>query len=242
MDYIKKSIWGQQKPDPREQQRNLKKIIRKNSREVNRSLYELTNLKLKSEKLIKASAKKNDKKKVKIYCHELYRINKQYDRMYTSKAQLESIGLKVDEMLNLQKIGQTMAQGAGIMNEVNSLIHIPALRSSMIELEKELMKSGIITEMVDDTLEMNPEDDITVEEDDEEIENAVNEIMEKYTNEKFDKVHTVPQTKLPIHQQQESIPQKEKDEEDKIIPNENVDGEADNLLNEMRERLRALQS
>ncbi|CAI4044881.1 ESCRT-III subunit protein VPS24 SKDI_11G1710 [Saccharomyces kudriavzevii IFO 1802] len=224
MDYIKKAIWG---PDPKEQQKRIKSVLRKNGRSIDKSLRELAVLQNKTQQLIKKSAKKNDIKTVRLYAKELYQINKQYDRMYTSRAQLDSVRMKIDEAVRMNSLSNQMADSAGLMREVNSLVRLPQLRNTMIELEKELMKSGIISEMVDDTMESVGD---VGEEMDDAVDEEVNKIVEQYTNEKFKNVDHVPTIELPTN------------EEDQEIPDEKVDEEADKMVNEMRERLRALQN
>ena len=181
----------------------------------------------KTQQLIKKSAKKNDVRTVRLYAKELYQINKQYDRMYTSRAQLDSVRMKIDEAIRMNTLSNQMADSAGLMREVNSLVRLPQLRNTMIELEKELMKSGIISEMVDDTMESVGD---VGEEMDEAVDEEVNKIVEQYTNEKFKNVDQVPTVELPAN------------EEEQEIPDEKVDEEADRMVNEMRERLRALQN
>ena len=83
MNFVKNAIWG---PDPKEQHRRLKSILRKNDRQLAKSLSELSSLKSKTQQLIKNAAKQNDIKTVRLYAKELYHVNKQYNRMYTSKA------------------------------------------------------------------------------------------------------------------------------------------------------------
>lgn len=227
MDYFKKAIWG---PDVKEQHRKIKSILRKNSRSIDRSLNELTQLQDKTKQLIKKAAKKNDTKTVKLYAKELYGINKQYSRLYTSKSQIESVGMKIEEVYKMKVLTNQMANNAGLMREVNSLVRLPLLRNTMIELEKELMKSGIITEMIDDAMEGIDED----EELDEEVNEEVNKIVEQYTNEKLSNIDNVPTTKLVT-------PELTNDSKQDVAE-ENVDEEADKMLSEMKERLRALQS
>ncbi|CCH62815.1 hypothetical protein TBLA_0I01560 [Henningerozyma blattae CBS 6284] len=227
MDYMKKAIWG---PDPKEQHRKIKSILRKNGREIDKSLRELSGLQIKTKTLIKQSAKKNDLKSCQIYGKELYRINKQYNRMYTSKAQLDSVQMKIEEAYKIRQLTNQMGQSADIMREVNLLVHLPQLQHTMIELEKELMKSGLISEMIDDTMENIGEQD---EEMEEEVEKEVNKIISEYTNEKFNKVENVPNNKIDV----EPV----KMEEENEVPEDKIDEEADNMLNEMRERLKALQ-
>lgn len=223
MDYVKKAIWG---PDPKEQHRIIKATLRRNGRGIDKSLRDLSVLQNKTQQLIKRAAKKNDVKTVKLYAKELYAINRQYSRMYTSKAQLDSVGMKIEEAFRMRTLSNQMADSTGLMREVNSLVKLPQLQGTMLELEKELMKAGIISEMVDDTMESVQDMD---EEMDEEIDEEVNKIVEQYTNEKFEKIDHIPSTELPTAQREEEIPEK-------------IDEEADNMLNEMRERLKALQN
>ncbi|AGO10501.1 AaceriABR049Cp [[Ashbya] aceris (nom. inval.)] len=222
MNFIKTAIWG---VDPREQHRKLKGILRKNQRQLDKSLRELAALKGKTQALIKKSAKANDVKTVRIYAKELYQINKQYDRIYTSKAQLQSVGMKIEEAFHMNKMQQTMAQSTGLMREVNSLVSVPQLRSTMMELEKELVRSGIVSEMVNDSLENI---DMTI--DDEEVDEQVEQIVMQYTGAKFNAVDNVPETQL-----------EHRDTLEEVVPEEDIKDEADNMLREMRERLNALQ-
>lgn len=231
MDYIKRAIYG---PDPKEQHRKIKAILRKNARGIDRSLNELTSLQNKTKQLIKRAAKKNDIKSVRAYATELYRINKQYERMYTSKAQLQSIGMRIEEAYKVQMLTKQMAENTGLMREVNALVRLPQLRSSMMELEKELMRSGMISEMVDETLESVNEVD---EQEDEMISEEVDKIVGQYTNEKFSKVGNIPTEELPRPVTIETG----EEEKEKIVPEDQINEEADRMLNDMREKLRALQ-
>lgn len=222
MDYLKKAIWG---PDPKEQHRKIRTLVRRNGRSLDKSLRELNALQSKTQALIKRSAKQNDTRSVRIYARELYQINKQYKRMYTSKAQLQSVGMKIDEAFRMQSLQENMALSAGLMREVNSLVRLPYLQSSMMELEKELVKSGLISEMIDDTMEMVTED----EDMEEEAEQEVKKIVDQYTSSKLDELDDIPADELP-------------GKEEEIVPDDKIDDEADNMLNEMRERLKALQN
>lgn len=222
MDYLKKAIWG---PDPKEQHRKIRTLVRRNGRSLDKSLRELNALQSKTQALIKRSAKQNDTRSVRIYARELYQINKQYKRMYTSKAQLQSVGMKIDEAFRMQSLQENMALSAGLMREVNSLVRLPYLQSSMMELEKELVKSGLISEMIDDTMEMATED----EDMEEEAEQEVKKIVDQYTSSKLDELDDIPADELP-------------GKEEEIVPDDKIDDEADNMLNEMRERLKALQN
>ncbi|CAG98918.1 ESCRT-III subunit protein VPS24 [Kluyveromyces lactis] len=223
MNFIKTAIWG---PDPKEQHRKLKSILRKNDRQLSKSLNELSSLKAKTQQLIKQAAKQNDIKTVRLYAKELYHVNKQYNRMYTSKAQLQSVGMKIEECFQMNKLQDKMAQSAVLMRDVNSLVRLPQLRGTMIELEKELVKSGIITEMMDDAMESYED-----MEEEEEINEQVDQIVAEYTSEKLGKVEETPNVVLS-----EPPPA-----EQEVVPESNIDAEADNMIKAMKERLNALQ-
>ena len=230
MNFIKNAIWG---PDPKEQHLKIKASLRKNGRQIDRNINELQALQKKTKQLIKKSAKENDTKAVRIYAKELYEINKQYTRIYTSKAQLDSITMKVEEAYKMKNLTNSMSVSTGIMKEMNALVKLPQLQSPVVELEKELMKAGIITEMLDDTfetLDMNEEDEMN-----EEVEEQVNKIIEEYTTEKFATVNKVPTTQLPT---KHTINNKADEE----ITENQVDKEADKMIADMRERLKALQA
>ncbi|SCV01196.1 LAME_0G14686g1_1 [Lachancea meyersii CBS 8951] len=223
MDYFKKAIWG---PDPKEQQQKIRQLVRKNGRSLDKSLRELSALQGKTQGLIKRSAKQNDTRSVRIYAKELYQINKQYQRMYISKAQLQSVGMKIEEAFRMQSLQENMASSAVLMREVNSLVKLPYLQHTMMDLEKELVKSGLISEMIDDTMEMTED-----EEAEEEAEQEVNKIVEQYTSNKLGSVVEAPTSELPS-----------KPELEEIVPEDQINDEADVMLKEMRERLKALQN
>lgn len=223
MDYLKKAIWGE---DPKEQHRRIKAILRRNGRSLEKSIREINALSKKTEGLIKKSYKKGDEKSVKIFAKELYGIKKQQTRLYNSLATLNSVSLQIEESFNMMKISQQMKSSGAIMHEVNMLVRLPELTSGMRDLERELMKSGIINEMVGDVIDAQGED----EEEEEEVEQEINKIVMQLTSDKLDKAGQVPSVSLPQQQQHEA--------EESV----SEDDSTEDVLSEMRERLNALQS
>lgn len=107
------------------------------------------------------------------------------------------------------------------MKDVNTLVRLPELTGTMQELSQELMKAGIIEEMVGDTL---PNDDL-LEGEDEEAEEEVDKVLGEVLQGKLGKVSAVEE-KLPQHPVEE-----EEDFEDQEA-----------TLAQMRGRLEALKS
>ncbi len=128
--------------------------------------------------------------------------------------------MQVAEAFATRKIEGSIRSSVGIMKSVNALVRLPELMGTMRELSQELMKAGIIEEMVGDSLpdQMEEED----EEVDEEIEKVIGEILHA----KMAKVGATPTTPTPVQQPAAE----EEDEEDEA------------MLDQMRGRLEALKS
>lgn len=150
-------------------------------------------------------------------------------RLVTSKAQLNSVQMQVNEAFAVRKIEGSIRASVGIMKDVNTLIRLPELAGTMQELSVELMKAGIIEEMVDDVL---PEDGDALFEDEEaegEVDKILGEILRDRKETKLPAA-PVPEPEKPVPQRQQ---QQLEDEEEE---------DADALMDQMRDRLEALRS
>ncbi|KAK9486975.1 Snf7-domain-containing protein [Lipomyces starkeyi] len=215
MEMLKRAIYG---PDPQEQMRKCNGLLRKNQRQLDRQLSNLNSLETKTKSMIKAAAKRGDIISARTLAKELYNVRKHRTRLYNSKAQLASVGMQVNETFAVRKIQGSMKSSTGVMKEVNSLVRLPELTGTMRELSQELMKAGIMDEMVGDTLDTLDEADGVLEE---EADAEVDAILSEITGGKLGQVGSVP----------EIVPTEEPEE---------IEEEPD--LEDMRERLRALQS
>ncbi|KAI5964632.1 VPS24 [Candida pseudojiufengensis] len=223
MDYIKKQIWG---PDPKEQ---INQLLRKNKRELDRSITQLQPLKKKTEGLIRKSAKEKDYKSAKLYAKELININRQYNKLYTSRTRIDSITMSINEQYSMNKLTKSIHASTSIMKDVNQLIHIGAVSQTMQELSKELTKAGVINEMMDDMV------DLEIEDEDLESESAeqVDKIIQSLTEEKLNKI----ENEVPVTSHFE-----EPEEEAQHEENEELNEEDELAIDEIKQRLRALQS
>ncbi|KAI5842879.1 Snf7-domain-containing protein [Morchella snyderi] len=175
MESIKAMIWG---PDPTVQLRKCNQLIRKNTRELDRHIQQLRSLESKTKAQILTTSKsrsRNSAAETRIIARELVRIRRQSSRLVTSKAQLQSVGMQVREAFSVRKIEGSIRTSTGVMRNVNSLVRLPELTGTMRELSMELVKAGIIEEMVADSLP----DDAEMEDDEveEEVEKALKEVM-----------------------------------------------------------------
>lgn len=161
-------------------------------------------------------------KETRAFARELIRTRKATQRLITSKAQLNSVAMQVTEAFAVRKIEGSLRVSVGIMKDVNNLVKLPELTGTMRELSQELMKAGIIEEMVDD---MMPE---VMEDDEEEVEEEVEKVLGEIMAAKMGKVAPTPQTPTPAKQDQVAEDEEEED--------------AEAMLSQMRGRLEALKS
>lgn len=165
-------------------------------------------------------------KDIRVFARELLRTRRQHGRLVTSKAQLNSVAMQVSEAFAVRKIEGSIRSSVGIMRDVNSLVRLPELMGTMRELSQELVKAGIIEEMVGDSLP----DDLAAEEEDEEAEGEVDKVLGEIL---ADKMGRVPANKTPSLPEPVRQPVPQEDEEDE---------DAEAMLDQMRGRLEALKS
>ncbi|MCJ1456342.1 Vacuolar protein-sorting-associated protein 24 [Mycoblastus sanguinarius] len=184
MESIKAVFW---KPDPAAQMRKCNSLIRSNTRKLDRDISQLKILDQKTRQYILAASKRGQKnpsqakqaaQETRTFAKEMIRIRKQSSRLATSKAQLQSVQMQVNEAFSVRKIEGSIKASTGIMKDVNTLVRLPELTGTMRELSQELMKAGIIEEMVGDSL---PDDELLEGEDDEaetEVDKVLGEVLQ----------------------------------------------------------------
>ncbi|KAH6656844.1 Snf7-domain-containing protein [Truncatella angustata] len=219
------------KPDPNAQFRKCNAMIRSNMRKLDRDINSMKQVEIKTKNLILAADKRAQKspaqsrqaqREARDFAKELIRARKQSNRLVTSKAQLSSVQMQVNEAFAVRKIEGSIRASVGIMKDVNHLIRLPELAGTMQELSVELMKAGIIEEMVDDTL---PQDDL-FEDEETEAEGEVDKVLGEILKGRMEKTGALPSAPIA----QEPTPAEEEEE----------DNEA--MMDQMRNRLEALRS
>lgn len=131
------------------------------------------------------------------FARELLRVRKQSARLHTSKAQLQSVHMQVNEAFSVRKIEGSLKASTSIMKDVNTLVRLPELTGTMRELSQELVKAGIIEEMVGDTL---PDNEL-LEGEDEEAETEVDKVLGEVLQGRLGKVEGKPVEDLPTAEQ-----------------------------------------
>jgi len=228
MQTVRSFLWG---PTPEEQKRKCNALVRKNVRTLDREIQGLKGTENKTRSFIVAAdkrAKRNPSQakqaaqEMRIFARELVRIRKQSSRLHTSKAQLQSVHMQVNEAFSVRKIEGSIKASTGIMKDVNSLVRLPELTGTMRELSQELVKAGIIEEMIGDSM---PDNEL-LEGEDEEAESEVDKVLSEVLKDRLppETAQKVDEVDVP------SVPVEEEEEDQ------------EEMLAQMRGRLEALKS
>lgn len=216
---------------PISQMRKCNQLIRQNTRQLDRDIAQLKALDTKTRQYIVAASRRAQRnpsqakqatQETKTFARELLRIRKQKARLTTSRAQLQSVQMQVNEAFSVRKIQGSLKKSTGIMKDVNTLVRLPQLQGTMRQLSMELVKAGIIEEMVGDAIP----DDQLLEEEEEEADAEVDKVLQEVLHGKLSAAGPV-RADRPV-------------EEEPAVEDEFEDQEA--ALEQMRGRLEALKS
>ncbi|CEP15313.1 hypothetical protein [Parasitella parasitica] len=148
------------KTPPDELVKKWKQEIRAQQRQIDREIRSIDNEESKVKKSIKQIAKKGDVKNCRMLAKELVRSQKHKNRLYTSKAQMNSITMQLDHQLATIKLAGSIQKSAEVMKMVNQLARLPEISKNMQQMSMEMTKAGIIEEMIGDTMDMMDDEDI----------------------------------------------------------------------------------
>lgn len=236
MESLRAVFW---KPDPSTQMRKCNSLIRANTRKLERDITQLKLLDSKTRQYIVAANKRGQRnpsqrtqaaKETRLFAKEMVRIRKQSARLATSKAQLQSVQMQVNEAFSVRKIEGSMKASTSVMKDVNTLVRLPELMGTMRELSQELVKAGIIEEMIGDSM---PEGEL-LDGEDEAAETEVDKVLGEVLAGKVAKMTTT--TNGQVGQDVGPVAQESRQE----VVEEEEDDEA--TLEAMRDRLEALRS
>ncbi|KAI9025895.1 Snf7-domain-containing protein [Phycomyces nitens] len=196
-------FFGKKTPD--ELVKKWRQEIRGQQRAIQRQIQAIDSEEIKVKKAIKQVAKKGDVKSCKMLAKELIRSQRHKNRLYTSKAQLNSIVMQLEHQLATLKVAGSLQKSGEVMKLVNQLVRLPEIAQSMQQMSMEMTKAGIMEEMIEDTMEMMDDDDI-----EEEAEEEVNNVLFQITNGMLGEAGAVG----PAIEKPEAVLESESDEEE----------------------------
>ena len=96
-------------------------------------------------KSIKDAAKRGDTSTCKMLAKEVVRARKATNRMHTSKAQMNSVVMQMENQLAQQKVTGHMAKSTEVMKMMNKLAKVGEISATMQAMQQEMMKVRALT-------------------------------------------------------------------------------------------------
>ena len=162
--------------NPKEMVQEWTHKIRKEGYQLDRQVRAIQREEEKVKRSMKEAAKKGDKDVCKILAKEIIRARKACNKIYTSKAHMNSISLQMKNQLATIRVAGSVSKSTEVMQAMQSLVRVPEVAATMRELSKEMMKAGIIEEMLDETMDSIEDSDEVEDEADEEIDKILWEV------------------------------------------------------------------
>ena len=125
---------------PEEQAKKWRSTIKTQERELDKTIRSIDAEIGRTKKLIKESAKRNDIGSCRILAKEIVKSGKARDKIITSKAQLNSLVMQMQQQIALIKVTGALQKSTDVMKLVNKLVRLPEIASTMQSLSMEMMK------------------------------------------------------------------------------------------------------
>jgi len=210
--------------DPKEQVNDWCRKIRREGNQLERQIRAIKAEEEKVKRTLKQAAAKNDKETCSILAKEIIRARKATNRIYTSKAHLNSVQLQMKNQLATLRVAGSLQKSTEVMQAMQSLVRLPEIAGVMRDMSKEMMKAGIIEEMLDETMD-SMEDSEELEE---EAQGEVDKVLWELTEGKLGEAPLPPTTAAAAREDvRQPTPELEEETED---------------LKEMQSRFEALRS
>eukprot|EP01086_Lenisia_limosa_P008072 TRINITY_DN28745_c0_g1_i1.p1 TRINITY_DN28745_c0_g1~~TRINITY_DN28745_c0_g1_i1.p1 ORF type:complete len:205 (-),score=62.40 TRINITY_DN28745_c0_g1_i1:32-646(-) len=183
------------KISPQDQVKKWKADLKSEERKIQRQIVKIEREEKKVTQSIKTMAKK-DPGSAKILAKEVVQSRRARERLMTSKAQLNSVGMQLQQTYSMAKVMGSMQKSTEVMACMQNLVRLPAISMTMQAMSKEMAKAGLIEEMMNDMTEM--EDDSL----EDEAEDEVNRVMDELTAGTLAQAGAVSDRALPTKEQE----------------------------------------
>mmetsp|Transcript_46383 Transcript_46383/g.83927 ORF Transcript_46383/g.83927 Transcript_46383/m.83927 type:complete len:210 (+) Transcript_46383:127-756(+) len=155
------------KEKAREWQRQLRSECRRLDRDINKIRQEEEKLK----REIQSMAKKGQAQSVKTLARQVVRMKKSTQRLERTKVSLNSVNLHLTTAVAQMSVGTSLKMSASMMKDMNKLMNIPELASTMRTMQQEMAKADMMDEMIEDSM---VDDD-----DEEEVDGEVSKVFDE---------------------------------------------------------------
>jgi len=141
------------KGDAFELGKEWKRNLQKEARKIDRDILNIKRQEDRAMKECQKLAKANQLSAAKILAKEIVRTRKTTERMYTTKAQLNSVANNLQTSMSMMKLSGCMEKSTEIMGAMNKLINVRELRETMSNMAREMERTGLVDEIIGDAMD-----------------------------------------------------------------------------------------
>eukprot|EP00607_Mallomonas_marina_P009886 CAMPEP_0182420696 /NCGR_PEP_ID=MMETSP1167-20130531/5691_1 /TAXON_ID=2988 /ORGANISM="Mallomonas Sp, Strain CCMP3275" /LENGTH=212 /DNA_ID=CAMNT_0024596997 /DNA_START=183 /DNA_END=818 /DNA_ORIENTATION=+ len=203
-------FFGKPKVDPIEQSKNWKRELTKESRRIEREISSIQREEQKVLKECKKLAQSGQLEAAKIIAKEVVQTRKAVERMYTTRAQLNSATMMIQNTIATVKLQGCMSKSVEVMEVMNKLVGARDVSETMGNLAREMARMGLIDEMVSDAFESIEPDGIETSADKE-----VDKVIAEITGSMMARAGPAPTSSIPsqVSQVPSTVPGGERERE-----------------------------
>ncbi|GAB5361714.1 hypothetical protein AAMO2058_000736600 [Amorphochlora amoebiformis] len=155
------NLFGRKKVPIKDQVKDWTRGLSREARGLERKIREIRREEAKVKAQIKKLSKdKNNLTAIKILAKGLVQTQKTCDRIYEAKAKINSVNTQLKLNYAQMKVAQTMDKSGEILKAMSALVRLPELQKNCKDLAKQMMRAGVIEEMINDTFEQMEDPDV----------------------------------------------------------------------------------
>lgn len=136
---------------PSEQAKEWKKKLAQEGRKLDREIEKISATEKKALTECKKLAKEGRQDNAKILAKQVLNTRRAKERMQLSRATLNSVSMNLQTNISLLKVNQCFAKSAEVMHGINDLMKLPEMRETMKDMAREMARSGLIEDSLNDT-------------------------------------------------------------------------------------------
>ncbi|CAF3321125.1 unnamed protein product [Rotaria socialis] len=171
--FDKRTPYEKAKDQTREISKQIRQEKRQLDRQINQSDREIQRLSTD----IRKHAASNNKEALRTLAKTIVKIKHDKSRLYTAKANLDTIDNGVKNQLANVKITGIMQKSNEIARSMAQLMKVGQLQAITAQFSKEFIKMGIMGEMMDEAVGAALDNDDLEEETDEEVAKVLDEVL-----------------------------------------------------------------
>ena len=156
----------------------MRKEVRESMREMDKQVFGADRLineaKRDLEKKIKEGA---DRNVLKTYAQNVMRAQTVKEKHLKQKSRVQQVEFSVNEMMINIKMAKAMNMAAGMIGKINGLANIPEIAQNVQNMQMQMEKMGIVSEMVDDAMDAVNDDEVDL---DDKAQNLLDEMEAKH--------------------------------------------------------------